>query len=715
MVNSAFRFFVLSCCVRGFFAENVTEQSPAMTPTIAGNSSEEDMKLVDLEETSVCEFEERTASANATLANESTLMENTIQPLLPATIPEQEEEEEMVESDAPEVAAKVEDTRPISSTGDERVLMVIEGRLKHGEGRGYCLGVTGAGTMSVRISRLAARLNTTSKILPRLRSSRDHVYCGVFALDERRDAIALPGDPAMVSSRKLRIGEELAWEGYVPEGGSLHVLVASNAVDDTVESGYSIRVSTPYGSSVSSVFDESSGDGLGWRGVGEPLEVPRYSSAPRRLMCLDGGGARGVVPLAVLSKIEKLGSKRARERFDLFAGTSTGAIIAAAIAIAELPVPVVQYLYDDIARLIFGSKGLSRFERSDRLRAVLTAVFGKDAKLRRHDSSRDDPAYRPRCMLIATDASTQRLRPRLFRNYDAGEIDEIDDDDELATKCTVVDAILASAAAPPFFPASHLYHRKLLDGALVANNPTLFAVIESAALGRDTPEVVVSLGTGISPLRAHRSSHWLHSHLDFAEGLINLVTETDATHDLVKRYLESFKHTAYGHFYRSKQRTFARYHRLDPVLDASNLKLDEGDETALRALRSMALDYLQREKTHDWAALVRELKGHPQDHDQQPLYEAEEVETRPASSDKWLRPFRKRAARITGIHGFFSNKPQRTFVEIDTPTIQAEEGPSNKMLTSSAGMVVSRASDMFHSMRRAVAPVHTPTKMPPSP
>src|SRR6266508_6884417 len=64
---------------------------------------------------------------------------------------------------------------------------------------------------------------------------------------------------------------------------------------------------------------------------------------PKRILALDGGGLRGILTLEVLAKIEKtLGKRHGGEDsfrlchyFDLIAGTSTGAIIAAALALGR--------------------------------------------------------------------------------------------------------------------------------------------------------------------------------------------------------------------------------------------------------------------------------------------------------------------------------------------------------------------------------------------
>ena len=52
----------------------------------------------------------------------------------------------------------------------------------------------------------------------------------------------------------------------------------------------------------------------------------------KRILSIDGGGIRGIIPAAALVKLEATTGKRTSEEFDFVAGTSTGAVIAAAVA-----------------------------------------------------------------------------------------------------------------------------------------------------------------------------------------------------------------------------------------------------------------------------------------------------------------------------------------------------------------------------------------------
>ena len=55
-----------------------------------------------------------------------------------------------------------------------------------------------------------------------------------------------------------------------------------------------------------------------------------------RILSIDGGGLRGVVPLTILKKVEAITGKRITENFDLIAGTSTGGLIACAISVKDI-------------------------------------------------------------------------------------------------------------------------------------------------------------------------------------------------------------------------------------------------------------------------------------------------------------------------------------------------------------------------------------------
>jgi hypothetical protein len=114
---------------------------------------------------------------------------------------------------------------------------------------------------------------------------------------------------------------------------------------------------------------------------------------PKRILALDGGGLRGILSLGILASIENVlrerhgGEDRFRlcHYFDLIAGTSTGAIIAAALA-QEMKVEEISKMYLDLGRRVFKKstfrKGVFRalYDEADLIKE-LQKVFGSDTTL----------------------------------------------------------------------------------------------------------------------------------------------------------------------------------------------------------------------------------------------------------------------------------------------------------------------------------------------
>ena len=103
-----------------------------------------------------------------------------------------------------------------------------------------------------------------------------------------------------------------------------------------------------------------------------------------------------------------------------------------------------------------------------------------------------------------------------------------------------------------------------------------------------------------------------------------------------------------------------RYHRRDAVSDARHLGLAEGDAECLRDLRAMALDYIKRERGLEWRHLVDALRRRSGGGTQR-VYavvalDEESMQVAKPRRAGLMRPVRKKFARATGLHGFFSKK-----------------------------------------------------------
>src|ERR671939_111648 len=112
-----------------------------------------------------------------------------------------------------------------------------------------------------------------------------------------------------------------------------------------------------------------------------------------RVLSIDGGGIRGIIPALVLVELEKRAGKRTFELFDLIAGTSTGGILACALCAPDpLPAAEIVKLYEE--------DGPEVFERSlfQRCRARTSSRRPRRGRRPRTTTSRCplSPAPRPR-------------------------------------------------------------------------------------------------------------------------------------------------------------------------------------------------------------------------------------------------------------------------------------------------------------------------------
>ncbi|XP_033480569.2 85/88 kDa calcium-independent phospholipase A2 isoform X2 [Epinephelus lanceolatus] len=221
-----------------------------------------------------------------------------------------------------------------------------------------------------------------------------------------------------------------------------------------------------------------------------------------RLLCLDGGGIKGLVLIQMLIALEREAGRPTRELFDWVAGTSTGGILALAI-IHGKSMEYLRCLYFRMKEQVFRG---SRPYESAPLEDFLKKEFGENTKM-------TDVRY-PRVMVTSVLADRHPGELHIFRNYDPPSVHR---EPPYATTATfkplttpqeqlVWRAARSSGAAPTYFRPMG----RFLDGGLLANNPTLDAMSEihqyNKALkveghGNEVKKlgIVVSLGTGKPP------------------------------------------------------------------------------------------------------------------------------------------------------------------------------------------------------------------------
>lgn len=209
-----------------------------------------------------------------------------------------------------------------------------------------------------------------------------------------------------------------------------------------------------------------------------------------RILSLDGGGAKGFYTLGVLKEIEGMMKCPLYKRFDLVFGTSTGAIIAALIALGYT-VDEIHDLYKEHVPRIMRER--SPAGKSKALEELAATIF-EDKKF---------DAVKTGVGIVTTKWVIEK--PMIFKGSVAqahGRVGTF----APGFGCTIADAVQASCSAYPFFDRKIVSTAtgdrvELIDGGYCANNPTLYAIADAImAMKKANADLrVVSVGVGVYP------------------------------------------------------------------------------------------------------------------------------------------------------------------------------------------------------------------------
>lgn len=301
-----------------------------------------------------------------------------------------------------------------------------------------------------------------------------------------------------------------------------------------------------------------------------------------KILSIDGGGIRGIIPALILSKIEERTGEPISETFDLIAGTSTGGILALGLAAQDLngnpayPAMELKNMYENRGKEIFDiniwhslkSFGNLREEKypNKGLKKILYEYLG-DRRLKDTLTQVMIPSY-----------ETERRIPWFFKSKHAKNPQKPSYDFNL------VDVALATSAAPTYFEPHKINlkgndYLSLIDGGVFANNPAMCAFIDATTLFKKKKEdiIMVSLGTGQLTRRLMYNRLRQFGLIQWARPVLSCVF--DGVSDTVDYQL-------------SKILNEDQYFRFQTELNTGNDDIDDSSTTNLRALRLKAEEIL---------------------------------------------------------------------------------------------------------------------------
>ena len=321
-----------------------------------------------------------------------------------------------------------------------------------------------------------------------------------------------------------------------------------------------------------------------------PARPPEYGPCVR-VLSIDGGGIRGIIPTLVLAELERRTEQPTAQGFDLIVGTSTGGILALGLTrpavdgggkAAHTARDLTQ-LYEREGTTIFSPRfkalrslwGLFRPKYSPRgLETVLKKYFD-DTRLNEALTPVEIPAYEieeRRHFFFRSAVHTFRMR-------------------DVARAATAAPAYFAPVTLPiePRFNAKG--YVALIDGGVFANNPAPYALASAALVRPGSQDVLmVSLGSGAVPRAMPYDEAWSWGLLGWAAPLISMIFSDHGVE-------EAFHHVLPP----------GRYVRFQTGPGGFRRDLDDASPENVQALKRAA-EHLIQERAEDLAGVASLLK-----------------------------------------------------------------------------------------------------------
>ncbi|XP_028308412.1 calcium-independent phospholipase A2-gamma-like [Gouania willdenowi] len=298
-----------------------------------------------------------------------------------------------------------------------------------------------------------------------------------------------------------------------------------------------------------------------------------------RVLSIDGGGTRGVVPLQVLKLLEDETGKKIHQLFDYICGVSTGAVLAFMLGLAHFSLEECADMYRRFGSEVFRQNPLvgtmkmgwsHSYYNTETWEAILQKKLGDRVLIA---TARDELCPKVSAVSAVVNWGTSP-KAFVFRNYNhkPGSLSRYAG----GSAYQMWQAVRASSAAPGYFQEFPLQSDIHQDGGILLNNPCALAVHESRLLWpKQHFQCVLSLGTGRydNAKRGPVTSTSLRAKIS---NLISSATDTEGVHTLLDDLLAPDV-----------------YFRFNPMLSAV-VSLDENRPGAMKQLHTDTQNYLER-------------------------------------------------------------------------------------------------------------------------
>ncbi len=299
-----------------------------------------------------------------------------------------------------------------------------------------------------------------------------------------------------------------------------------------------------------------------------------------KILSIDGGGIRGIIPAIILSEIEERTKKPISHLFDLIAGTSTGGILALGVTKPnhegkpEYHASDIAKLYEDHGETIFHQ---SLLRKINNLGSLLDEKYpSKNIERILNHYFKNTYLNEAVTNVLITGYEIERRAAFFFKSKYAKS--------DKRRNFLMKDVARATSAAPTYFepekiPTEDLAeYFALIDGGVFAGNPAMCAYVEAIKMFPEEKDfLMVSLGTGelTNPIYYNKAKNW--GIASWARPILDVVLS--GVSDTVDYQLKKLLPPDEG---------IKKYYRFQVRLDEASDNMDNASRMNLRALKLYA-------------------------------------------------------------------------------------------------------------------------------
>jgi len=321
------------------------------------------------------------------------------------------------------------------------------------------------------------------------------------------------------------------------------------------------------------------------------------------VVCMDGGGTKGLMTLQMLSHLEKELGFDITNSCDLIAGTSTGGIISFCKLI-NLKNEEISDLYKKIGRevLKFACTNITESQS-----IVNTQLYTNCLKQYFGDVHIKDFSNTKKCFVMTSisEKLVPNYKPFMLANYDNPGRSHVTPK-ETMKNLSVVNCIRATSGIPGLFALPTHENYIFMDGGYFHNNPIEIVYHEALSLfGSDEAEniIFVSFGTGECPSAVNSFvSNGLLNPLDKLSSFSPIKIDTPVQR--IVSFMTKSSNDVHLKFKAANPK--AKYFRFDPILD-KNIQVNDCSDPTIEYMKNTTSKYLDSFEVKNSIAQLKEL------------------------------------------------------------------------------------------------------------